>query len=125
MYKILLLIFLGGGLGSIFRYLSQVLVNKWISIHFPLGTLAVNIVGSFLIGIALALLGNNQHHVMRFLFVIGFCGGFTTFSTFSYDSVVLLKEADYLLFGLNVLGNVVLCILSTIAGLLLAKNLFL
>ncbi|MDR0873612.1 MAG: fluoride efflux transporter CrcB [Prevotellaceae bacterium] len=116
MLKNLFLIFLGGGAGSVLRYWLQQLVQKQSHSIFPLGVLAVNVLGSFLIGIAFALLADRQEHFMRFLFIVGFCGGFTTFSSFSIDNFVLLKEAHYLMFALNVLANVALCLGATLLG---------
>jgi len=112
----LLLIFLGGGAGSILRYWLQIFVQKQNHSVFPFGILAVNVLGSFLIGIAFALLAGKQEHFMRFLFVVGFCGGFTTFSSFSIDNFILLKDAQYLLFTVNVLTNVLLCLGATVLG---------
>jgi CrcB protein len=112
----LLFIFLGGGAGSVLRYWLQMLVQKQSHSLFPFGVLAVNVAGSFLIGAAFSLLAGKEEHLMRFLFIIGFCGGFTTFSSFSIDNFVLLKEAHYLLFALNVAANVALCLGAALMG---------
>ena len=112
----LLLVFVGGGAGCLLRYLLQMFVQKCSHSLFPYGILAVNVLGSFLVGVAFALLAGKQEHFMRFLFIVGFCGGFTTFSSFSMDSFVLLKNAQYLLFTLNVLANVALCLGATMLG---------
>ena len=119
----ILLIFLGGGAGSILRYLLQQVVQKCSHSVFPYGILAVNVLGSFLVGVAFALLAGKQEHFMRFLFIVGFCGGFTTFSSFSLDNLILLKDAQYLLFTFNVIANVALCLGATLLGVWAFKGL--
>lgn len=122
MLKILCLIFLGGGAGSVLRFLIQTGIHKWINTYFPLGILLVNIFGSFLIGLAIGLTAGNQQHFMRFLFIVGFCGGFTTFSSFSLDSIILLKESHYFMFSLNIFLNIFLCLSATMLGLFMTKS---
>ena len=90
--KSVLIVFLGGGLGSIFRYLINLLIKNQEG-EFPINTFLVNMVGSFLIGILFGYLNENNYvnnNVMLFL-VIGFCGGLTTFSSFTYDSYELIS----------------------------------
>jgi len=117
----LLLTGLGGFAGAISRYLVYLISDKFIQQHnFPLGTLLVNIAGSFLIGIVLGL--SIKYGILtkgafgHFLFVTGFLGAFTTFSTFSYDSFVLLTGKHYSMFFLNIIMNVVLGIGLAILG---------
>ncbi len=89
-----LLVGLGGALGSIFRYLVSVTVQRFFSAPFYFGTLAVNILGCFLAGILIAAIEKqewgNSH--LRWLLVTGFCGGFTTFSAMSFESLALIKS---------------------------------
>ena len=90
--KSVLIVFLGGGLGSIFRYLINLLIKNQEG-EFPINTFLVNMVGSFLIGILFGYLNENNYvnnNVMLFL-VIGFCGGLTTFASFTYDSYELIS----------------------------------
>lgn len=116
--KPLFLVGIGGGLGSIFRYLISIFVGKHVPIVFPMGTFLVNISGCFLIGIFYSLSekysGFNPE--WRLFLVTGICGGFTTFSTYSYDSLLLLKQGANLSFLLYAIGSVVLGLLATFAG---------
>ncbi|MEG1762440.1 MAG: fluoride efflux transporter CrcB [Bacteroidales bacterium] len=122
MFKNALLVFLGGGIGSLLRYYAQSLVDGcWQNVGFPLGTFVVNFIGSLLIGIALGMLGNNQQHYIRFLFVIGFCGGFTTFSAFTNDSLLLINRGAYGLAALYAVGSVAVCIGMTGIGYFATK----
>ena len=94
--KQLLLVFFGGGLGSVARYWIGLKLNNFES-GIPFGTLLANVLGSFLIGIILAyssktgMLSENQ----SLLLATGFCGGFTTFSTFAYENHLFIKSGDY------------------------------
>ncbi|WP_138431510.1 fluoride efflux transporter CrcB [Fodinibius saliphilus] len=93
MLQSILLVGLGGFFGSILRYLVSYYVNMNWSSQFPIGTLAVNLVGSFLIGIIIAAsLNGNMSQQTRLLLATGFCGGFTTFSSFSYEFFSLLQH---------------------------------
>jgi CrcB protein len=92
----ILLIFVGGGLGSICRYLLSKLISQSFESYYPFGTLTVNIIGSFLIGLLMGLIERyNSHQNWRFLLVTGFCGGFTTFSAFSYENLQLMTNLQY------------------------------
>lgn len=114
MFKQLLLIFIGGGLGSVLRSLA----GKWMPVAFvPLGTLLVNVLGSLLIGFLYALfsrhiIGDNY----RMLLAVGFCGGFTTFSTFSNENLHLIRDGRWMSFILYSVGTLFLCLLSVWLG---------
>ena len=101
MTKILIAIFLGGGTGSVLRYCAQMsLHERIVPYSFPWGTFAVNIIGSFLIGLFYALSARfNLSTEVRMLLTTGLCGGFTTFSTFSNDGLMLIKQGFYGLFA--------------------------
>ena len=117
MLKVLLLVGLGSGLGGMCRYLvSQLLVTTQNG--FPWGTFTVNIVGSLLIGLLWGLSSRfpSLSPVLTLLFMVGFCGGFTTFSTFSREGLSLLQTQNYTLFLLYTLGSVVLGILAVMVG---------
>lgn len=122
-----LLVALGGALGSVSRYwLSGVVAARWGE-TFPWGTLAVNVSGSFLIG-ALAALGLPEGRVLappgvRLFFMVGVCGGYTTFSSFSLQTLNLLRDGEWLYAGGNVLLSVILCLVAVWLGFLLGAAL--
>lgn len=90
MLKNLLLVAIGGALGSVSRYLIGVIINQN---NFPYATLVVNMVGSFCIGLIMAyLLKQQENNFWRLLLTTGFCGGFTTFSTFTWETLQLLQQ---------------------------------
>ena len=122
--RTLLIIGSGGFLGSILRYLGQQLAGKIFHTTFPLGTFVVNIVGCFIIGAvyALAEKGNLLTAEMRLFLAVGFCGGFTTFSSFANESLMLLKDNSAMFFLLNVVGSVLLGILAVYAGIILIRS---
>ncbi|MCU0368324.1 MAG: fluoride efflux transporter CrcB [Cyclobacteriaceae bacterium] len=123
--RILLIIGTGGFLGTIARYLTQQSISKILPILFPYGTLTVNIAGCFLIGIiyALADRGNALSPEWRIFLTTGFCGGYTTFSTFSYESYNLIRDEQYLYLSLYIGLSVILGIMATFLGIILIKSL--
>jgi CrcB protein len=120
-----LLVGVGGFFGSVARYLVAVLFANQFSSVFPFATLTVNVVGCFLIGIIFALSdrGNILSPEWRVLLTTGFCGGFTTFSTFSYESLRLLQDGEYLYVGAYVLASVVVGLAATYVGIILIRSL--
>lgn len=115
---ILFLIALGGAVGSIARYLIGGAIQRSSASGFPVGTLFVNVAGCFLIGIFVRYLLNMQTSAeLRALLVVGFCGGFTTFSTFSFETVGLIEGGEYARAATYILGSVVLCLMATFAGM--------
>jgi CrcB protein len=126
MWRTILIVGTGGFLGSVSRYLGQIAVEKMMHSSFPWGTFAVNILGSFIIGIvyALAEKGSLLSAEWRLFLAVGFCGGFTTFSSFAYNNMNLLKEHAIGLFLWNTLGSVVLGILMVYAGIVAIRLIF-
>lgn len=120
--KYALLVFVGGGFGSVVRYF----ISKWlnnIENTIPYGTLTVNVVGSLLIGLVIGYFveGSNMSEEQTLLLATGFCGGFTTFSAFAYEHHLFLKNGDYLNFATYTLGSLVLGIAAIFIGLYLSK----
>lgn len=118
MTKELIYIFLGGGTGSVLRYCVQVALHERIVPYsFPWATFAVNILGSFLIGLFYTLSARfNLSTEIRMLLTTGLCGGFTTFSTFSNDGLIMIKQGFYSLFILYTLLSIVLGVIAAFAG---------
>ena len=118
----LLLVGAGGFLGSICRYsLSGWLLKPW-SLTFPLGTLAVNVLGSLMIGYVFGFIESRPitGETLRGLVVVGFLGGFTTFSAFSLETFGLLQDGQWAKAGLNAGLSVILCLLAVALGFGLA-----
>ena len=125
MDRSVLLVGLGGFVGSVARYLVAVLFAGYISSVFPFATLAVNIVGCFLIGVLFAISdkGNILSPEWRILLTTGFCGGFTTFSTFSYESLRLMQDGEFFYLAAYVLVSVVVGLAATYIGIALIRAL--
>lgn len=120
----LLYIGIFGALGCISRYLLSGWTYALVGRGFPYGTLLVNVVGSFLLGLLLehGLRSTMFSPEVRIGIGIGFMGGFTTFSTFSFETVRMLEEGSYLHAGANVLLNVVVCIVFAGFGIIAARH---
>lgn len=115
------LIFLGGGIGSAMRFALSSYVSRKVVAEFPWYTLSVNLIGAFLIGIFIELLALrfNDSMNLRYLFITGFLGGFTTFSAFSLESALMWTRGDYMMLGNYILAST----LGTVALVLFAMYL--
>jgi len=120
--KQLFLVFIGGGFGSIARYLLSKYMNSSAN-GIPYGTFLANVLGSLLIGIILGLAVKNEslNSNQTLLLATGFCGGFTTFSTFAYENHIFLKSGDLLSFFLYTLGSFILGFGAVFFGMFLVK----
>lgn len=114
-----LLVFLGGGVGSVSRYLISIITPKYYKGDFPLGTFIVNIVGCFVIGIFMAILGVGGSSKLNALLIVGFCGGFTTFSSFSKEIFLLFENKKVKLAFFYIISSCILGILAVFLGYLL------
>lgn len=125
MIRTLIVIGLGGFLGSISRYLLTAGIHQYLFTSFPAGTLAVNSLGSLLIGIiyGFAEKGALLNADWKLFLTVGFCGGFTTFSTFSHDNLMLLRDGQTTHFLLYTLGSILLGLLAVVLGYLFTKTL--
>ena len=123
MIRTLLLIAFGGGIGSALRYLTSVVVQKYYANVFPLATLLTNVLGCFIIGILMGLFEKNQVVTsdLKWLFVTGFCGGYTTFSTFGYENISLFQNNNSALAFLYIGGSVFMGLFAVWMGLILTK----
>ncbi len=123
MIKACLLVAAGGALGAVGRHLVTVAATAWLGSGFPWGTLIVNVAGSFLLGVLVALLSAvwTPPGEMRLFLVTGFLGAFTTFSAFSLDVVSEFERGHNSLAILYVVASVVLSVLALLAGLRLMR----
>lgn len=120
----LFFVFIGGGLGSVLRYIISRYLNQTGS-GFPLGTFTANILGSLLIGIIIGLAAKNNtlSQNQTLLLATGFCGGFTTFSTFAYENHVLFKSGDFTSFALYTFASFIVAFLAVFAGMYFSRML--
>jgi fluoride exporter len=121
--NMILLVALGGAVGSVARYLMASSIQTATGWNFPLGTVLVNILGCFLIGILYVLLvaRPDPRHDLRALLMVGVMGGFTTFSSFSLETVTMAMNGNYAGATLNVVISVAACLVGTILGVTLAR----
>ena len=119
----ILLVALGGAVGSVARYLMASAIQKSSGLEFPLGTVLVNILGCFLIGLLYVWLvaRSDPRHELRVLLMVGVMGGFTTFSSFSLETVTLFMNGSYGTAALNVGVSVIACLAGTALAIALAR----
>lgn len=126
MLRNILIVGTGGFIGSVMRYLVQVFVEKGLATTFPWGTFVANISGSFIIGMifALAEKGNLMNSEWRMFLAVGVCGGFTTFSSFAYNNLTMLKDHSIGQLLWNVGGSLFFGILAVYLGIILVRAIF-
>ena len=121
-FRAIIYIFLGGGLGSVLRFLVSNYTEKLLNIkEFPFGTFTVNIIGCFIIGVLSAYFLKVDNY-LKFLLITGFCGGFTTFSTFSAENFSLWQNGSYFTLVIYILASVILGLFAVFAGFQMIKN---
>lgn len=123
MFNTLLAVFIGGGVGSVTRWLISLKLNN-LSSHVPVGTLLVNLIGAFIIGLALSLFTRVTHidPVWKLLVTTGFCGGLTTFSTFSVEVVYLIQDGKLAWAAGTVLLNLAGSLAMTMLAFILVNH---
>ncbi|CFQ41056.1 camphor resistance protein CrcB [Yersinia frederiksenii] len=123
MFNTLLAVFIGGGVGSVARWLVSMKLNS-LSSNIPVGTLIVNLAGAFIIGLALALFTRVTHidPVWKLLITTGFCGGLTTFSTFSVEVVYLIQDGKLAWAAGTVLLNLAGSLAMTMLAFMLVNS---
>jgi CrcB protein len=114
----ILLVAAGAIVGAVARFLTTHFSSELSHHHgFPYGTLIVNVVGAILVGYILTWTADHEHDRWRLLMATGFCGAFTTFSAFAYESMAYWHEGKLGLFALNIVANNLLCMIGIVAGI--------
>jgi CrcB protein len=125
--SLLLFVGVGGFFGAISRFLLSNFVNKSLNSYefvIPFGTLAVNVLGSFIIGFMAVYFEENVNPEYKALVITGFLGALTTFSTFSLENIIMIQDKEYFHAGLNIVLNVVLTLTATIMAINLFKRVY-
>ena len=117
-----LVVFLGGGLGALTRYLLYLILPKFA--YFPLGTLFANFFGCFIATVVFSflVLKNDSSSIYRLLLVTGFCGGLSTLSALALELIVFIQNGEYLKAILYMITSLLICVISVILGLALVKK---
>ncbi|AXG74481.1 fluoride efflux transporter CrcB [Flavobacterium arcticum] len=123
MFKSILLVGLGGAIGSILRYLSSLFITRYFNSVFPLATFTVNIIGCFIIGLIFGYMEKEQitNDNIKFLFITGFCGGYTTFSTFAIENVGLIQSEHTLSAFAYIAASIITGLFAVWLGLIVFK----
>jgi fluoride exporter len=123
MIKNYLLVFTGGGIGASVRYWLSGAVYQFLPSNFPYGNLVVNISGCFVIGLLMVILEDRfvSTPALRIFLAIGILGGYTTFSSFSYETIALLRDTEVLFASINICASIVGCLAATALGMFLGR----
>lgn len=119
-----LLVFIGGGLGASLRYMMGIIFTYYLKINYPYGTFIINILGSFLLGLFLmsSLLKNSSNTNLTIFLTVGFTGGFTTFSTFTYEAINLLNQKLFMQSISYVFLSIICSIIGMYVGIMTGKS---
>lgn len=122
--KELIAVFIGSGLGGLSRYGLGKWINSFHNHHFPFGTLMVNFLACLILGFVIGLADHRQilSPPARLFLAVGFCGGFSTFSAFSSETLTLFQQGHNISLVLYILGSIILCVVATFGGLLIAER---
>ena len=122
--KELIAVFIGSGLGGLSRFGLGKWINSMHNHHFPFGTFVVNFIACLVLGFVIGLADHKQilSPTARLFLVVGFCGGFSTFSTFSSETLSLFQQGHNMSSVLSVLGSVLLCVTATFGGLFITER---
>lgn len=123
MLKTILYIAIGGALGSVLRYLTSIIVNKYWANHFPMATFITNVLGCFLIGLIIGFLGKNNlaNSNLKWFLVTGFCGGYTTSSAFGMENVTLFQNNNTFLAFTYIGFSILIGLFAVWLGLFVTK----
>jgi CrcB protein len=116
-------VFLGGGIGAAARYYLSGAVYRWLPTNFPYGNLVVNLLGCFAIGVFMTSLEERFLVIptLRLFLTVGILGGFTTFSSFSFETIALFRNGEVLLGSVNAAASVIGCLIATVLGIIVGK----
>ncbi len=122
--SIILYIAIGGSIGAIMRFVGSFYINKLLGAAFPYGTLGVNVIGSFVIGFLVLYFEQIVSPNLKAMLITGMLGALTTFSTFSLETILMLQQGLYIKALLNIVFNVILALLATVAGMILFRKVY-
>jgi len=119
-----LLVLIGGGAGAVARYVAESAIMTWFGGRFPLGTFVINVTGSFLIGFLMTMLTERFEFdpIWRLLLVVGFLGGYTTFSSLEWETYTAVRDGGLRIGMLNVVASVMLGYIAVWLGVMLARR---